>query len=144
MDLPKYIVQCLEKYDRNNKIWKKKLKGYTNVETDKNKKIVYFKNIDKIIYKNNYEVIGLYYESINLWLWGWAVPTKIPAHFSKKLLDYGFNTQINNFIKTILCNSRINIKSQLELDVFLALISDIGKMFLYKETINDVTYYIKI
>lgn len=144
MDINNYIKDCLEKYDKNNELWKEKLKGYTDVDIDKDNFIIYFKNNDKILYKNIYEVIGIYYKSIDLWLWGWAAPTSDPAKFSKKLLDYGFNTHLNNYIKTILCNSRIKIKSKLELEIFLSIIIDIGKMHLYRYKRGDIYYYIKI
>jgi len=144
MDINNYIKDCLEKYDKNNKLWKEKLKGYTDVDIDKQNSIIYFKNNNKIIYKNNYEVIGIYYKSIDLWLWGWAAPTFYSGTFSKKLLDYGFNTQLNKYIKTILCNSRIKIKSKLELDIFLSIISDIGKMHLYIYKIGKIYYMFKI
>ena len=144
MDINNYIKDCLEKYDKNNELWKEKLKGYSDIDIDKENSIIYFKNNDKIIYKNNYEVIGIYYKSIDLWLWGWAAARTNPAKFSKKLLDYGFNTHLNEYIKTILCNSRIKIKSKLELDIFLAIISDIGKMYLYIYKIGQIFYIIKI
>lgn len=144
MDINNYIKDCLEKYDKNNELWKDKLKGYTDVDIDKENSIIYFKNNNKIIYKNNYEVIGIYYKSIDLWLWGWATPTQDTTKWSKKLLDYGIHTQLNEYIKTILCNSRIKIKSILELDIFLAIISDIGKMHLYLRKINNIIYIYKL
>lgn len=146
IDLPEYIKSCLDKYDKNNDKYKKMLKLPNEPENDKKNKIIYFKNDNKIIYKNNYEVIGFFYKSINLWIWGWAFPTKEPSRFSKKLFEYGFNTQIDTFIKTILCNSRIKIKSKLELDIFLSVICDIGKMFLYKKYYanDNIITFIKI
>lgn len=144
MDINNYIKDCLEKYDKNNELWKEKLKGYTDVDIDKENSIIYFKNNNKIIYKNNYEVIGIYYKSIDLWLWGWASPLYNINKWSTKLLYYGINTQLNQYIKTILCNSRIKINSKLELEILLAIISDIGKMHIYIYKVGYIFFILKI
>jgi hypothetical protein len=93
---------------------------------------LYDKN-DKLILSASYQLLGVYYNSYNLFIWSWALPNidKNQILLSKKILNYALNMSnddlLLNIIKTQLITSRIRL-SKLTLDLHIALASYLTKI----------------
>lgn len=162
------IPLALEYYDNNitffnsfiNKV-KKTETISTEKDTEKNKIIFLDKN-DKKILESDYEVAGIFYKKYNIWIWSWAIPViqKNKTIIARKLLNYALDIDLNNennkhlkLIKSELITSRSKISSELQLDIYLALISYLSKKkFIYKRSFvlvddepdNVIEYYLFI
>ena len=121
----------------------------------------------------NYEFLGVFDTNSSVWIWAYAIPT-MPNNLKKESEElhlYGlkqnihldpvenneFNVEFTNldsnisllnfYKKTILCNSRILINNDLEIDIILAISSYLLKdriKYIYKseEESGLVNYYL--
>jgi hypothetical protein len=149
------IVDALEKYDNNIEKYRDKLKDahhYKLVENDSEidyNSIIFYDINEKILLEANYEVAGVYYNKESIWLWSWADPyyNKKLSTKSKNLLSYGLKLDnVNNIsLKMELTNSRFLITDPIQIDIHLALASELSKTpFIYKiiytrPDINDIS-----
>ncbi|ATZ80736.1 hypothetical protein BMW23_0690 [Bodo saltans virus] len=137
------IVDALEKYDKNIDKYREKLKDahhykliINDSEIDYDSIIFYDKN-EKVILEANFEIAGAYHNKESVWIWTWADPyyNKKMSTRSKNLLSYGLklnNTQ-NVSLKMELTNSRFLITDPIQIDIHLALASELSKTpFIYK------------
>jgi hypothetical protein len=92
------------------------------------------------------EILGILYDKVNLFFWGWLLPTDNidNIYLLKLLLNYSISiTNINSnntYIRSILLNSRIKINNSVELDFLLALVQHILKSncdFIYPDRVYD-------
>jgi len=142
--LKNLIKKSFENYYKiQNKFINKNVKEIYN--DDKNK--ITFK-YDNIIEKYDTEILGLFDETSNTWIWSWSIANDIikknQTIIAKKLLNYGLDIEINNdkeidktYIKSILTTSRIHIKNYSNLSFILSL-----STYLIKNKIKGF-YYIK-
>lgn len=125
-----YIMEDLDKmityYDKSKDEFNKK---FPKINSTKFKD----SNIDlvpSLIYINDtpfeYNVIGRYDDSTNIWEWGWlSENVKNKVYFINQLIiNYAIN--INEFqdyllLKNILMNSKIQISNKLNIDIILAI-----------------------
>ena len=149
------IPIALQKYDENNKKYKKLFKTFVKKEfirmtSDIEKNIIIFKDINgKEIKRSRYEMIGIYNKIDYIWIWAWALPSiyKNEIYLAKTMLNYGLdiipynitnheidddkiiNNNINFLnLKSQLINSRFKIYNILQLDIHLALSSYLTKI----------------
>ena len=135
MNCQNLIKNSYEYYDSKSEIYHDVIKNsvryeLTNYETDLAKNVIrLFDKKNKLILEANYESIGFLFPNDNLWLWAWATPTdnKNKTYISKDILRYGLDIilndpsknneeyNLNNFLKTLLTNSRLLIKKKEEL-----------------------------
>ena len=159
MDFKDLIKTSLKFYDEQNEKYKKYIVD-TLINFDKSQNII--KIVDKddnILLESKYEILGIYDNQTNIWLWAWLL-TFLNANetiISRKLLDYGLklepltNNNDHYYIKSQLLNSRITIEDMIELDIHLALSSYLIKdlylfikpliVFLDKDRTKYITYY---
>lgn len=80
-----------------------------------------------IIFKSKYELIGFYIPKSKNWKWAWAVSylNNNLTTQSKKLLSYALDLDFrkNYLVKSLLINSNVIIKNDIQLDIYLALYS---------------------
>jgi hypothetical protein len=137
MEISDLIKKSLDFFDKQNNKYIK----YIEEEkiSLKDKKIFLGKN--KLPIDINFEVLGIFHHSSNVFIWGWVLPylsineTKI----SRELLNYGLNLdpQSNNkehfYLKSIFVNSRIYIENNFDLDLIQSISS-----YLLKDKFNFI------
>ena len=99
-----------------------------------------FYDINKnLLFESSYEIVGMYKQNNNIWKWGWSI-----SHFnnnensiSRNILNYAINLDsgITNeiILKSEILDSKILIKNNLQLDIYLALSAYLTKIpFIFK------------
>lgn len=146
-ELNELIINSLNEYDETIL----KYENYITNEVNFNHKTYEIKLINNLEY--NFELLGLFDNSNNIWIWGWAIyiDNKITG-IVKDLLIYGLkiepelNSRVEfSFIKSLLVNSRILIENDIELNINLAIIFRLIKnkclfIFPYKHYLDDIKY----
>lgn len=148
------IKNSLDSYDERN---------YNYRDFLKDKDIAINRNLNTInfVKKNNefnYNVLGLFDNSTNIWMWSWMLPTLFhnETELIIDLLTYGLKispTKSNNidpnpyelYLKTQLVNSRFLINNKFQLELHLSLASYLLKKkfkFIYsiKRKLNEKSY----
>ena len=160
LNLFNIIDKSLIFYDNQNKKFKKNIKT-TNYTFNREDNSIQFPDIDKTKY--NYEILGYFDNTTNVWLWGWLLPglTEKEIKTIKELLFYGLKLSRENpkskiddweyYLKTQLVNSRFLVKENLQLELHLAIASYLLKdkikfiypikTFLSKEKNKYITRY---
>jgi hypothetical protein len=132
----------------------KKSLNYFDIQNDENKiysNKYYQINDDRLINKETNEIIrierevlGVFYHDTQVFIWSWVIPnlsineTKV----ARELLNYGLkldpksNTLDHYYLKTLLVNSRIHIKNDIELNLIQAISS-----YLLKDKIDFIYAY---
>ena len=145
-----FIKDALEKYDKNTEMYYNDIfkDAYyeefilKNSEIDYDEVIFYDKN-KNVIMKANYEMLGNFYVDTQIWVWAWSNPSynKKLITRSSNLLFYGLklNIEENFSLKTELVNSRFQITDPIQIDIHLAIASELCKnqcIFKYPFTID--------
>ena len=145
-ELRETIIKALEYYDNKNESYKyihnqSKMK-YDNITLFDKKGNVYHKE---------YEIIGKYDNTNNIWIWGWLLPYENKkTSIARYLLEYGLQLDVLNinseqlFIKSLLTNSRYIVNDIIGLEINIAIFSYLLKdkiSFIYPYKNNDITIY---
>ena len=112
-----------------------------NVTFDRVKNMITYLDTNK---KFNYNVLGMFDKSTNVWFWGWMMPMLYinETDITKQILDYGLKinpSPVNSlsnemlYIKTQLINSRFLLDNFFQLEIHLAL-----SCFLIKDQIKFI------
>jgi hypothetical protein len=128
IDMASLVEKSLLYYD--NMINNNKFINIDNIKVDRDKTTIVFPDIDNKIYR--YEVLGVFDNMNNIWMWGWMVPEFLTNETTivKKLLNYGLkiNPSILNkipddklYLKTQLVNSRFLLQDIFQLELHLAI-----------------------
>lgn len=150
--------KSLEYYDNQNQMNEEYLEN-TEIEI-KNNECNILKNGD-IIFSGELQTLGTFDYQTKVLISGWSLledrESGINTKLSRELFDYIYNKQfstklfdasLNKYIHDQLCNSRILVEDNIELDIYLALISYLLRekiKFIYpriKYLNNDKTRYI--
>jgi hypothetical protein len=141
------VKDALEYYDINNAKYYdiiNKFK-YCQINNDEGKIIFYDKNKEKS-YNFLYDVIGKYLPNEHIWVWGWSDGNlnKQNISTSRKVLNYALDLNRTELsLKTELITSRIQITSQHQIDIHVALSAFLSKQpFIFK--LNSYGSYEKI
>ena len=132
-----FITDSLEKYDKNNDFYDNMFKNIHSVkyimndsEIDYDQVLFYDKDGKKII-EANYEIAGTYFVKKMVWVWPWSDATynKKLITKSKNLLLYGLklSSEQNFSLKLELINSRFLISDPIQIDIHLAIASELSK-----------------
>jgi len=146
-DLDKIIIH----YDKSKEQFNKEFPKINSTKfKDSNVDLV-----PSLIYINDipfqYNIIGRYDNSTNIWEWGWVnefVKNKI--YYTAGLLKYSIDVieEKDALIKNILMNSKIQITNKINIDIILAItlrfLSSFGFSYIHviKENNNICKYYI--
>jgi len=138
------LINALNYYDINEEKYKNiisKCKNYSikrsNTEIDHDM-IIFYDDDLHIVFQSRYEILGTFYNNVNLWIHSWANPilNKNLNYISKDILNYGLNMNLKDetlFIKTELITSRFKITDNIQLDIHVAIASYISKQpFIFK------------
>jgi hypothetical protein len=131
MDFSDLIKKSLEYYDSQNDKNKKYIENTKIIFSGEDNQISLIDKDENILLDCNYEILGLFDNQTNVWLWAWLLPflNSNDTIISRKLLDYALklepqsNSYDHYYIKSQLLNSRITIEDSIELDIHLALSS---------------------
>ena len=125
------IKTSLEYYDENqlkiDKIYSN-IKYILIVDNKNFPNEIHLLDKDKnLILKSKYETIGFYIPKSKNWKWAWAVSrlNNNSTAQSKKLLSYALDLDFrkNYLVKSLLINSNVMMKNNIQLDIHLALYS---------------------
>lgn len=141
MEISDFMKKSLDYFDVQNNKYETFLSGKYIM----NNKQFIEKDTNNII-NINYEILGIFQHETNVFIWGWLIPyySIDEIKITRELLDYGLrldpksNTLDHFYLKTLLVNSRINIKNDIELDLILAISSYLLKdkiKFIFKSTL---------
>jgi hypothetical protein len=158
MNISDLIKNSLDYYDNQNIKYNKYLP--LNSILLNNEKTIINKKDNNISVKINYEVLGVFDYNTKIFIWGWVLPylNSNETKISRELLNYGLNinpsssTPDHFYLKSLLVNSRINIDTDFDINLIIALSSYLLKnkfSFIFPDTItkkedNDyflTTYY---
>lgn len=131
------VSDALQYYDKNFEEYEYLFKDikYVSFETKENDtehNIIYFYDKNKKeVCKSQYEIIGTYNKTSNIWMWAWSNPefSKNSVYISKKILNYGIDLdKESKYLKTELIFGRFRISNTVQLDMHLALASYLSKI----------------
>jgi hypothetical protein len=103
-----------------------------NIGDNVNDEYIFYDSDDKIILKSKIETLSIYIPQNKTWKWSWSVPFAKYKNtlISREILNYAFTLDTNNdlFLKSTLINSKIIIKNDYQLDIYLALSASLSKI----------------
>ena len=144
IDLKSLIDKALYYYDIKSIEYKNFIDS-DNIIIGKENQTISFPDVDiKALY--NYEVLGIFDNTTNIWMWGWMIPdfTYNETETVKKLLNYGLKitpslsegiSPDRLYLKTQLVNSRFLLEDDFQLELHLAI-----SCYLCKDNIKFVYY----
>lgn len=121
------ISQSLEHYDKINIINKDLLNTihYIRIiKTETHNCISFYDKSKNLINTYEYEILGMYNSTGNIWLWAWAnaLTKKNAIVTAKKILNYGLDLDRDYlFLKNELITSRFRISNPIQLDMHVAI-----------------------
>lgn len=150
------IIKCLEHYDNKQNTLNLLLKNNNmfDIIEEKNKiRVGWRTSTDIEIYK--FEILGSLDLVTKIWSWSWSEPDlKLEdTVLSKELLNYFLklepdsNTEFHYYLKSQFLNSKLLINNDIELDIYMSIISYLLKdkvsfMFPRKVKSNQIIYYL--
>lgn len=132
LNLYNIISKSLIYYDNKNKEYKNFIRT-SNYNFNRENNTIKFPDIDDKTY--NYEILGYFDYTTNIWLWGWMLPglTNKETKTVNELLFYGLKINRENpkkkmehwqyYLKTQLVNSRFLLRDFFQLELHLAIAS---------------------
>lgn len=159
-----FVKNALEYYDSHQPEIQKILNKTHYIKLIDNKnltdEIIFYDSDKNILLKSKFEYLSMYEPRNKIWKWSWAVVSFKPKYtfISRKILNYAFtldhNNNINYQLKNTLVYSKISIETKINIDILLSTSAylckkpfifkfyfpgpgPIGKMFNYKDIIND-------
>lgn len=138
MDKLSYLLKKSFNYYNYKKNQYKDLLNDEIILDEKNSIIKFTKNNKKF----NYEMLGLFDNNTNVWIWSWMMPSieMKKKNISRKLLDYGLKINVFGddfdqlYLRTQLVNSRFLLNNSIQLEIHIALSSYLAKdnfLFIY-------------
>lgn len=131
------VSDALQYYDKNFEEYEHLFKdikyvSFETKESDTEHNIIYLYDKNKNeMYKSQYEILGTYNKSSNIWMWAWSNPefSKNSVYISKKILNYGIDLdKESKYLKTELIFGRFRISNSVQLDMHLALATYLSKI----------------
>jgi hypothetical protein len=158
------IKDALEKYDRDNEKYenlKKKIKYIRVAEIEPadmyGLKLVFYDKNKEELFRSRIEILGKYFNSVNTWIWGWALSDidKAITTVIRKVFLYGTDINIgtvknetirheNILLKNELITSRFRIDNDIQIDIHCAIASYLSKkpfIFVMKEFLLHADEY---
>lgn len=129
------ISDTLEYYDTNKEkytplINKIKYIKFIDIESElsRNKVNLYDEN-DKLMNSYEYEIIGLFDNNTNIWVWSWGIPTvkKNQTGILRKIFNYGIDLDSDEYLRNELITSRFKISNEIQIDMHLSIVSFLSK-----------------
>lgn len=157
MDVQHIIQEALIEYDQTKPTMHYLLKNMQIIleknENDLQRDVIKFINKDtnKLEFTSDTEIIGLYYEKLKIWSWGWSLAGRKTSEYylSKEILIYALSMGPElAYIKSLLTTSRGIINDPTQIDINLAISLSIIKkpyvlQYVYKVgNDNIIIYYI--
>ena len=157
IDLTSLIDKALLYYDKKTIEYNKYITS-SNVVIDRDQTTIKFIDVNQDVFK--YDILGVFDNTNNIWLWAWMFPDFYMTEtvFVKKLLNYGLKLEPTAnvispdklYLKTQLLNSRFLLNDNFQLELHLAISCYLAKdiiKFIYpriKYLSNDKKKYLII
>lgn len=135
------VNDALKYYDENNDKYrqiKKKIKFVKHDVLNKNDiegtRLVFYDKDMKELFTSRIEILGNYYNTINMWIWGWSLPSinKSLTSIIRKVFLYGTDIDLNKSIANVmlkneLVTSRFKVDDDIQVDIHCAIASYLAK-----------------
>jgi len=135
------VNDALRYYDGNNELYKNIRKhmryvkhAVVNRKDVEGIKLIFYDENMKEIFTSRVEILGKYYSSINVWVWGWSLPSinKSLTSIIRKVFLYGTDIDLNAnpaniLLKNELVTSRFRIEDEIQIDIHCAIASYLAK-----------------
>jgi hypothetical protein len=143
------IKNSLEYYDNCQPFIQKLINkiNYIKIITrnDINDEFIFYDDDNKQIFRSKIETISIFIPHSKTWKWAWSNPFSKYKNtlISREILNYALtlNSENDLFLKLILLNSKIIIKNDYQLDIYLAIFAFLSKkpfiMRIYLTSLND-------
>lgn len=135
MENNQIIAESLLEYDISHPVINHLTKNTSFVlhktqSDDKRSSLEVFNIKKELILETEYEVLGSFYDKYNVFAWSWSqgLTHNSETYLSKQILSYAVNLPYSlAYIKSLLTSSRMVIRDKIQLDIQLALASNIIK-----------------
>lgn len=135
------VNDALKYYDGNNDEYKhirKRIRYVKHAVVDRKEmegvKLVFFDEDMKELFTSRVEILGKYYNSMGVWVWGWSLPSinKSLTSIIRKVFLYGTDIDLNEnpanvLLRNELVTSRFRIEDEVQIDVHCAIASYLAK-----------------
>lgn len=134
------VNDALKYYDENNEKYlniKKKIKFVKHAQADQRDiegvKLIFYDKDMKELFTSRVEVLGEYFPEIQIWCWGWSIPSleKSLSSIIKRVWLYGCDIDIRNpanvLLKNELITSRFIINDPVQIEMHCAIASYLSK-----------------
>jgi len=102
-----------------------------NYKNNINDEYIFYDCDDNIIFSSSVETLSIFIPQTKTWKWSWSIPFSKYKNtlISREILKYAFTLNPENdlFLKSTLVNSKIIIKNNYQLDIYIALSSMLSK-----------------
>jgi hypothetical protein len=96
-----------------------------------NDEYVFYDSDNKKIFSSKIETLSIFIPQTSTWKWSWSIPFAKYKNtlISREILNYAFtlNSENDLFLKSTLVNSKIIIKNDYQLDIYLSLSALLSK-----------------
>jgi hypothetical protein len=96
-----------------------------------NDEYVFYDFDNKKIFSSKIEILSIYIPQTKTWKWSWSMPFAKYKNtlISREILNYAFtlNSENDLFLKSTLINSKIIIKNEYQMDIYLAMSALLSK-----------------
>ena len=145
------IKNSLEYYDNYQPFIQKLINKINYIKiirrNDINDEFLFYDDNNEQIFKSKIETISIFIPHSKTWKWAWSNPFSKYKNtlISREILNYALtlNSENDLFLKLILLNSKITIKNDYQLDIYLAIFAFLSKkpfiMRIYLTSLHDDT-----
>jgi hypothetical protein len=156
MNIQYIITKSLLDYDEKAPIIKYLVKNGKKVETvrknsdTERNNIKFYDDERNLILETDYEVLGIYYDKLHVWSWAWShtALNNAETYLSREVLNHALKWGSDlSYLKTMLTSSRSIVREKAQLDINLALGSNIIKQpyiypYVYRIDDANLIYYL--
>ena len=152
MSVPDYIKSAFIEYDRGKPLiqWLLKNSTYTDVQNKNNsgRTLVRFRDkaTQEIILESEVETLGVYFDKMRIWQWGWARPgiREAEANISTNILKWALNQDLElSYIKNMITAGRGEVTDEVQIEALLAICgSTVKNPFIFPQVIGQPGRYL--
>jgi hypothetical protein len=153
-NIPHIITTALVEYDTTSPMIRYLLKQKysvinTSSDTIRSRIMFYDNETDDLIIDTEFEIMGVFYDKLNIWGWSWSHPALLNSEYflTKEILMYALTLGSElSYLKSILTTSRGVVKDRTQVDINIALGASIIKKpyiypFIYELKDSSKLYY---
>ena len=156
MNIQYIITKSLLDYDEKQSVIKYLTKNSKTIDSVRKNSdtirnnIKFYDDKKNLILETDYEVLGIYYDKLHVWSWGWShtALSNAETYLSREVLNHSLKWGSDlSYLKSMLTSSRSIVRERAQLDIHLALGCNIIKQpyiypYVYKIGDAKLIYYL--